>query len=94
MKIVINRCYGGFSITYACAKKLGIDKYDASDYRTDERLIKMVEENADEVSALLLLSQPHSWVSGIKTPVSSSVHQEKCSFFPHVSYHLQNNICI
>ena len=50
MKIVINRCYGGFSITYACAKKLGIDKYDASDYRTDERLIKMVEENADEVS--------------------------------------------
>ena len=50
MKIVINRCYGGFSITDGCAEKLGIDKWDASDYRTDERLIEMVEKSADGVS--------------------------------------------
>ncbi len=50
MKIVVNRCYGGFSVSVACAKELGIDKWDASDYRTDERLIKMVEEDADGAS--------------------------------------------
>jgi hypothetical protein len=58
MKIVRNDCYGGFSVSQAVYKRLGIpwDGYgyisnedlgitgDHHAYRTDERLISVVEE--------------------------------------------------
>lgn len=49
MKYVINRCYGGFGISEEGMKKLGLrDRWSVS--RTDERLIKMVEEDSRAVS--------------------------------------------
>lgn len=52
MKIAINRCYGGFSISKACAEHMGIRWIGSplsgcpdEDYeRTDPRLIKAIEE--------------------------------------------------
>lgn len=51
MKILVNKCYGGYSINETIAEKLGYDsKYD-EDSRYDETLIHMVEEGLkDEVN--------------------------------------------
>lgn len=47
MKIVINRCFGGFGLSDACEKALGLgDDYDCDDIRTDERLIALVEKDS------------------------------------------------
>ena len=46
MKMVLNRCYGGFTISDACAEKIGLDKYDTSDAaRTNPAVIKEVERD-------------------------------------------------
>lgn len=49
MKIVINACYGGFSVNDATAKKLGFEsRYDVDgNVRTDSRLIEMIEAGED-----------------------------------------------
>ena len=49
MKYVINRCWGGFGISDECVKKLGLSDRWSVD-RTDERLIKMVEEDSASAS--------------------------------------------
>ena len=52
MKIVVNRCYGGFSLSQACANALGTSRYPDEEIRTDERLIRMVEEDPVAASGL------------------------------------------
>ena len=42
MKIVINACFGGFSLPKEFCKKYNMETYDDID-RTDERLISFVE---------------------------------------------------
>lgn len=49
MKIVINNCYGGFGLSKKALKYLNIED-DFYIERTDERLIKCVEELGDEAS--------------------------------------------
>ena len=50
MKIVINDCFGGFELSNEALQTLGV-KRSAQVARTDSRLIKMVEEDADNVNA-------------------------------------------
>ena len=52
MKIVINRCFGGFGISESCARALGVDEdfFDEDDLRTNEQFIAMVEEDSDFAS--------------------------------------------
>ena len=50
MKIVINKCYGGFGISDEYEEKLGVDSWDMQTLRTDERLINAVEEDPEGVS--------------------------------------------
>ena len=52
MKIVVNKCFGGFNVSDEAARKLGLhDGYHIIS-RVDDRLIKMVEEDADKTSGL------------------------------------------
>lgn len=44
MKIVINACFGGFSLPKEFCEKYHMDKYDDIE-RTDERLIAFVESH-------------------------------------------------
>lgn len=63
MKIVINACYGGFGLSDECAEALGAEIVEnplwgtsqkfpddncASDYRTDNRLIELMETKGSE----------------------------------------------
>lgn len=50
MKIVINRCFGGFSLSDSCAQALGCSRYPDEDIRTDARLIAMVEQDSASAS--------------------------------------------
>lgn len=50
MKIVVNKCFGGFDISDEAARELGLSEGYHIVSRVDDRLIKMVEENADKVS--------------------------------------------
>lgn len=50
MKIVVNRCFGGFSLSKSCAEKLGVDIYPDDSIRVDNHLIKMVEDSAIDAS--------------------------------------------
>lgn len=61
MKYVINKCFGGFGASEECVKKLGLsDRWSAS--RTDERLIKMVEEDSKSASG------PYSHLAVVEIP--------------------------
>lgn len=48
MKIVINQCYGGFGLSEAAYKELGIPwdgyGYEMSDRRDDPRLVAVIEK--------------------------------------------------
>lgn len=47
MKIVINACYGGFSLSEEAVNALGLrNSYDYV-YRTDKRLIELIESGMD-----------------------------------------------
>ena len=60
MKVVINKCYGGFGLSEKAYKYLGL-KWDGYGYgyshdyekRTDKKLIKCVEELGKEASGAL-----------------------------------------
>lgn len=62
MKIVVNKCFGGFGLSDECEKALGVDAWDVD--RTDPRLIEMVEKDAkwagDRFSALKVVEIPDS----------------------------------
>lgn len=47
MKIIINVCYGGFSVDEDVAEKLGYEDEWDDDLRTDARLIEMIENGED-----------------------------------------------
>ena len=50
MKIVINTCFGGFSVSKKVMKEMGWDSpYDCED-RTDPKLIEIVERLGDEAN--------------------------------------------
>ena len=48
MKIVVNKCYGGFGISDEYEEKLGVDSWDI--LRTDKRLVNAVEKDPEGVS--------------------------------------------
>lgn len=49
MKIVVNACYGGFSLPEEFAKSIGLEyTFDGQIERTDPRLIEYVEKNPDD----------------------------------------------
>ena len=51
MKIVLNKCYGGFSLSKYALDKLGLTLDDVfSMNRTDPCLIELVEKEPDKVS--------------------------------------------
>lgn len=47
MKVVVNRCFGGFSLPDEFCKKYNCSAYSDID-RTDSRLIQFLEENPDK----------------------------------------------
>ena len=53
MKVIANKCFGGFSINDRTSMKLGIGNYDADKLRTNDELIRMIEngENVNGLSA-------------------------------------------
>ena len=56
MKLVINRCYGGFSISDKAKKLLGVESnyaFDDYKFRNDNNLIKVVEELGEDASGTL-----------------------------------------
>lgn len=53
MKIVLNKCYGGFSLSADACKALGLKSPYAMIARNDERLIALMEEHGS------------AWVSGV-----------------------------
>ena len=50
MKIVVNKSFGGFDISDEAARKLGLSNGYHIISRFNNRLIKMVEEDADKTS--------------------------------------------
>lgn len=50
MKIVINACFGGFSLSDEACADLGVDPYDFDRDRTNPVLIEYVEKHPDTVS--------------------------------------------
>ena len=48
MKMVLNKCYGGFGLSAEAREALGVDWYDDLD-RTDARLVEMVEADPEAV---------------------------------------------
>lgn len=51
MKIVVNKCYGGFAVSQKVCDALGMEcVYDTQIERTDPRLVELVETLGDEAS--------------------------------------------
>lgn len=61
MKIVVNKCYGGFGLSDWAMEQLGINVYYDID-RTDSRLVELVENFPEKVdnfySNLIVVSIP------------------------------------
>lgn len=59
MKIVINGCFGGFSLPKEFCEKYHMDKYDDDIDRTDKRLVSFVESRGrvKENCALLMVKE-------------------------------------
>lgn len=48
MKIVINKCFGGFSVNDKIVKMLNLEsRYDLEDDRTNAKLIELIESGED-----------------------------------------------
>ena len=65
MKLVINKCYGGFGLSKDALATLGV-KYENDVERSDARLIKMVEANAKAVG------KSYSKLKVVKIPDSAT----------------------
>ena len=46
MKVILNKCFGGFNINETIAKKYGVDAYDES-ARYNENIINLIESGTD-----------------------------------------------
>ncbi len=57
MKIVLNRCWGGFSLPKRYCEKYGCSAYDDGE-RTNPRLIAFVEKYPDEANNLKVFEIP------------------------------------
>ena len=69
MKFVLNRCYGGFSLSTWALEQLGV-KYTGDVDRDDNPdLIKLVEENAEKASGR------HSKLKVIEIPDSTTDYE-------------------
>lgn len=62
MKIVINRCFGGFSVNDDIVKMLNLEsRYDLEDDRTNVKLIELIESGvnvSDFISDLVVVEIP------------------------------------
>ena len=62
MKIVINKCFGGFSVNDNIVKMLNLEsRYDLEDDRTNTKLIELIESGEDvngEFSDLVVIEIP------------------------------------
>ena len=47
MKLIVNACYGGFSISKEWAERLGIDSHDSEELRYNAELISAIEAGED-----------------------------------------------
>jgi hypothetical protein len=47
MKLIINTCYGGFSVSKEWAERLGVDAYDSEELRYNAKLISAIEAGED-----------------------------------------------
>ena len=60
MKVVINRCFGGFSLSEKAYEFLGLEwddygyKYNDHDLRTDAKLVECVEALGDEADGIFV----------------------------------------
>lgn len=51
MKIVINKCFGGFDVSKKALKELGVNYWgEDEDSRKDSRLVAMVEKDSEMAS--------------------------------------------
>lgn len=46
MKVILNKCFGGFNINETIAKKYGVDAYDES-ARYNKNIINLIESGTD-----------------------------------------------
>jgi hypothetical protein len=62
MKIVINKCFGGFSVNDNIVEMLNLEsRYDLEDDRTNSKLIELIESGEDvngEYSDLVVVEIP------------------------------------
>lgn len=62
MKIVINKCFGGFSVNDNIVKMLNLEsRYDLEDDRTNAKLIELIESGVnvnDDYSDLVVVEIP------------------------------------
>lgn len=62
MKIVINKCFGGFSVNDNIVKMLNLEsRYDLEDDRTNVKLIELIESGVnvnDDYSDLVVVEIP------------------------------------
>ena len=47
MKVIINRCFGGFAVKRSIANALGFGCYDVTNLRSNTDLIAMIEDGVD-----------------------------------------------
>ena len=58
MKVVINRCFGGFGLSEKAYEFLGVEwdgfgyKYNGYDFRTDTKLVECVETLGEEANGI------------------------------------------
>ena len=53
MKLVINSCFGGFSLSQTACAMLGVDEWEGRNLlRNDARLIKIVEQLGEDANGM------------------------------------------
>jgi hypothetical protein len=68
MKMVINCCFGGFSVKDEILERLGLDE-DAVDLRYDPQLIAEIEERGSEA-----VSDTYSRLEVVELPANTTDH--------------------
>jgi hypothetical protein len=87
-KIVVNRCWGGFSLSEEACKMLGVESayaYDADEKRADPKLIEVVEKLGREADGRFAYLEVVEIPDGIKWHIhdydgSESIHENHRSW--------------